>query len=146
MQNDESYYAVEIYWDELHTTIGSDLVSLIFEDILEEMNNTSFIFRNLTWDTTNENEISPSNFKDLISFYSSNDQEEFAQIIIQILSKHKMNHKVIKKVFDGIDLLESIHCNSIKRCPVCGYWESVENFKFSTELNLSLCNQSMYCR
>ncbi|MEK5357915.1 hypothetical protein [Paenibacillus sp. FSL L8-0709] len=145
LENNEVYYAVIICWDELHGSIDNELTNFIYEDILDELSNESLYYRNLTWDTTKEDEISPSHYKDIICFKSIEDQTRFSNIVEAVFVKHQNGDNTLNKGFDEA-VLEMFYCPTVKKCPVCGYWEDVDDFSFDEEFNLSICNQNSACR
>ncbi|WP_458633383.1 hypothetical protein [Paenibacillus sp. CMAA1364] len=145
LHNNEVYYAVIIAWDELLCSIGNELTTLIYDDLLDEMGHEYFLYRNLTWDTTNENIISHNHYKDIISFYNTLDQEQFTQLVENIFAKHQAGNNQHNQGFDE-GFFDLFYSSTVKKCPVCTHWEDVDDFSFDEELNLSFCNQNYACR
>ncbi|GIP52928.1 hypothetical protein [Paenibacillus vini] len=139
----ETYYGVSIYWHEIWNTVGDDLLSKIYLDLLDHLSETYFFYRNLSWEAKSENEISPRNFKDVLCFLTIEDQQRFVSILKQIFEKYQSEH-VATKVFHE-DEFTFIYTPSIRKCFVCGHWEAEADFKFDSERNVHVCNQWEAC-
>lgn len=101
LHNDEVYYAVVIRWEEIINSIGVELTTFIFEDLLDEMNTENILYKSMSWCTSNEDKISPSHYIDIICFYSAKEQGNFYNTLEKVLLKHQSGDNPLKKVLEN---------------------------------------------